>query len=187
MPLRRMGELGTVAQAIKTIVAGDWPLNVWYFGADAHGSFITDRAFLAYVTEAEQAHIMEAMGITPGHGTWSAWQERDISDEEPVPDVAAAIADFTATDPLAEDTGITWTPDHQITVHFYRVEGRIVPIDARYQPLLAARAVRCRYPVGAEGFWIADGDRVEAAVMRCRVVDREAMAQALRRVAEAVT
>lgn len=142
----------------------------WYFGRDAHGSFITNGAFLAYMTAAEQAAIMLHWKLVPALGSWDPWDECDASVSRPVPDVAALVAGYTPDDPVAEDTHIEYRdPDHSLQYHWYRVGDTMIPIDTAYCGLLADSPVRMHGPAEKAALWTAGADgTVAVSVMRLR-------------------
>lgn len=177
-------EVGFIAKEIKRIATDEGNQHRWWhFGTDAHGAFITNRVFVAYMSDAEQEHIMQAMGLMPGVGTWDAWDERDATERVPMVQAASVLHAFTEADPVAEDTGITVAPSRDRTLHLYLVEDQIIPIDARYQPFLAERTVYCHGPMAEAALWVAVAGRVEVAVMRMRIPESDAMSAALARVA----
>lgn len=182
-PILAADQCGTVARKLLAMDRTRDQEPLWHFGVDRHGAFITDRAFLAYVSPEEQAAIMTHWGLLPGEGTWHQWDGHDATDTIPVPDVAAMVDAYTMDDPLAEDTALERRDDLHAPIHYYLVGDVIIPIDAQYYPLLAGCTVRMHGPLDRATLWTADRGMVDVGVMRVRTVGSPAVMPMLMRMA----
>ena len=161
-----MSPLGRAVREVIQITKGA-PM-LWHFGTDAQGSFITNRAFLAYLPATDQATLMIAMGLLPGIGSWDAGRGQDVTRWTPVPTIAPLVAAYTSDDPVAVDTTITVHshPTLPRGVRLFRVDDRLVGIDARYASLLAGSPVRVHGPRGQEALWVAEAGMPCVAAMQ---------------------
>lgn len=145
------------------------------FGRYEERAYITDGAFIAFMTVEEQETIMLELELRPQPGTYRSigwienafgpeWLDRTPSAEE----IRQAIPDLAAPRVPVADTRLHWevaTPNRHARI--YQADQGLVLIDSLYTPLLT-EPVYTHGPWDRLALWTLDHDQVGSLVLRLK-------------------
>ena len=144
------------------------------FGRYEERAYITDGAFMTFMTIEEQENIMLELQLRPQPGTYRsiAWIDDECSPEwletTPSPEqIRQAIPDLAAPRVRVTATRLSWKVVWERQARIYRADQGMVLIDSLYTPLLAD-PVYTHGPWDRLALWTEDQGQLGAMVLRLK-------------------
>lgn len=144
------------------------------FGRYADRAYITDGAFMTFMSVEEQETIMLELNLRPQPGTYRSiawieyafgpeWLDRTPSAEE----IRQMLPDLAAPRQEVIDTWLHWAPIENPHPRLYIADRGMVLIDSLYAPLLMG-PVYTHGPWDRLALWTLDHDQVGSLVLRLK-------------------
>lgn len=144
------------------------------FGRYEERAYITDGAFMAFMSVEEQETIMLELKLRPQPGTYrsGAWIDDECDpewlDRTPRPEeIRQAIPDLAAPRVRVTATRLSWHVVWERQARIYQADQGLVLIDSLYTPLLTD-PVYTHAPWGRMALWTEDQGQLGAIVLRLK-------------------